>query len=339
MLKTLHWISSTFIVALLASAVLAQPGTWAETLFEKRDHDFGIVPQGADTQHRLKLVNNLGAPVHILGVRTICTCVSGRAVPDSLAPGETGYIEITLDTKKHKHDKSTAIIVQFDRPQFAEVRIPIKAYIRTDIVLNPGKVEFGSVAPGTAVERRIGLACAVPRPDWAVVEVINKNKDLAVQFREISRTGANCSYEVVATLKPTAPLGEFREQVLLVTNDQSTPHIPLLVEGRIESDYAVSTELVDFGSLAPGDRKTVNVVIRGRKPFLIEKIESDVTAGVFEVRLPKDPRPVHVLPLTLIAPAEAGTLREGFTVTIAGSSQPVIFKAHCKVVPSAAARP
>jgi hypothetical protein len=339
MLKTIRSICCLFVVALSAASAQAQPGNWAEPLFEKREHDFGIVAHGADTQYRLKIVNSLSVPVHIFGVRTLCTCASGRVSQETLAPGETGYVEITLDTKKHRNEKSTAIIVQFDRPQFAEVRIPIKAYIRTDVVLTPGKAEFGSVAPGTSVERRIALAYAGLRPDWAIVNVINKNKELDVQFREIGRTGTSCNYELIATLKSTAPLGEFRDQVMLVTNDRDNPHLPLLIDGRVESEFGVRDGLVDFGSLAPGARKTVNVIVQGRKPFLIEKIESETTAGVFEVRLPKEPRQVHVLPLTVIAPEEPGALREEFTITIAGSPQQVIFKAHCKIVPGTAARP
>jgi Protein of unknown function (DUF1573) len=339
MLKTIHGFTCALVVALSAASLQAQPGNWAETLFEKREHDFGTIAQGADTQYRLKVTNTLATPVHIIGIRTLCTCASGRVSQETMAPGETGYIEITLDTKKHRHDKSTAIIVMFDRPQFAEVRIPIKAFIRADVVLTPGKVGFGSVIPGTSAEQRIALVYSGGRPDWRIVNVINRNKEIDVQVRETGRTGFSSSYEVLATLKPTAPLGEIREQVLLVTNDRDNPNLPLMIEGRIESEYGVTGDLVDFGSLAPGARKTVNVVVRGRKPFMIEKIESDTTAGVFEVRLPKEPRGVHVLPLTVTAPSEPGALHEVFTITITGSPQPVVFKAHCKVVPGTAARP
>jgi hypothetical protein len=86
--------------------------------------------------------------------------------------------------------------------------------------------------------------------------------------------------------------------------------------------------------LSPGERKTVNVVVRGKKAFAIEKIESEKTAGMFEVRLPQGSKlgNTYVLPLTVIAPSEPGTLSEEFTVTIAGSSEPVTFKAYGKIV-------
>jgi hypothetical protein len=107
-----------------------------------------------------------------------------------------------------------------------------------------------------------------------------------------------------------------------------------MVTGRIEADYSVSPELVSLGVLNPGERKTVNVVVRGKKPFAIEKIESEKTSGTFEVRLPQSSKlgNTYVLPLTVIAPDQPGTLTEDFTVTIAGSSEPVTFKAYGKIV-------
>lgn len=338
MLKTMHRLCWGLLAISMAAIVEAQPGGWAEALFEKLDHDFGYVARGADTRYRLKLVNKYPDPVHILSAHTLCKCAQARPLQDTIAPGETGYIEITLDTKKFERNRDTTMIVQFDRPQFAEVRIPIKAYIRTDVVLTPGKLEFGSVSPGTTAERKIAIAYS-GRPDWAIREVISKNKQIDVQCREINRLGGNCNFELVATLKPGAALGDLTDQLLLVTNDPANPQIPVLIEGRVEADYSVVPGLVVFGSLTPGSRKTVNVVVRGKKPFLIEKIESETTAGTFEVRLPKEPRQNHVLPLTVVAPAEAGEITEEFTMTISGSADPVVFKAHCRVVPSTAARP
>ena len=122
----------------------------------------------------------------------------------------------------------------------------------------------------------------------------------------------------------------------LVTDDPGNPYIPVLVEGRVEAEYSVSPEIVSLGNLAPGERKTVNVVIRGKKPFSIEKIESETTAGAFEVRLPKDAKPVQIVPLTVIAPVEPGALDEEFTVTISDRTARLTFKAHGNVVSAAA---
>src|SRR5262249_45979840 len=119
----------------------------------------------------------------------------------------------------------------------------------------------------------------------------------------------------------------------------ANPSIPVLVEARVEPEFSISPDLVPFGTLAPGERKTLNIVARGKRPFTIEKIESERTAGVFEVRLPKDSKTIHVLPLTMIGPAEPGTVSEEFTVTLGGTPDPVTFKVFGKVVAPAAPAP
>lgn len=320
-----------------AQVVYQQPVNWPEPMFEALHYDFGIVAKGAETKHRLKIVNKYPNPVHIQGAGTQCKCATARVLQDTIAPGETGYIEITLDTKKFEGNRDTTAIVVFDRPTFAEVRIPIKAFIRNDVEINPGKIEFGPVPRGSAAERRIQVV--FHRPGGAIRDVVTKNKELDVTFRELGRGPGGAHYEVVTTLKATAPTGELRDQLTLVTEDPANPALPVIVEGKVEPEYTINTELVDFGTLHPGARFTVNIVIRGRKPFTIEKIESEDTAGVFEVRLPKEPKSIHALPLTVIAPSDPGILRESFTITIPGSSDEVHFKAQVRVLPSTAARP
>src|SRR5262249_48241614 len=156
-------------------------------------------------------------------------------------------------------------------------------------VLTPGSAEFGAVGKGTDTERKIDVAYA-GRQNWAIKNVISKNPHVAARVAETRRDGGRVNYDLFVTLKGTAPAGELREQLIIITDDAPNPQVPVPIEARVESEYSVSPELVDFGTLTPGARKTMNVVVRGRKPFSIEKVESEKSAGRFEVRLPQDAR-------------------------------------------------
>ena len=50
-------------------------------------------------------------------------------------------------------------------------------------------------------------------------------------------------------------MGELRDQVTLTTDDPANPSIPVLVEARVEPEYAISPELVSFGTFAPENAK------------------------------------------------------------------------------------
>jgi hypothetical protein len=159
-----------------------------------------------------------------------------------------------------------------------------------------------------------------------------------VKFNETGRSEGRVNYDLQVSLKSGTPVGDLRDQITLVTDDASNPYIPVLVEARVEAEFTVSPQVVSFGVLEPGQKKTVNVVIRGRKPFSIERIESEKAAGTFEVRLPKDAKVIHVLPLTMTAPDTPGTIDELFTVTIPGSEDGAAFKVFGKVVSPASAQ-
>lgn len=329
--RTLHSLFWTLVVLAWHTPTFAQDTRWAERMFSELNHDFGVVARGADVKYRLKITNNLQQPVHIASVTTSCGCTAAKPEKDALASGESTYVAITMNTIKFEGHKPSSVTVVFDRPARAEVRIPVQSYIRRDVVLTPGGAQFGSVAKGKSVDRTIGIAYA-GRSDWKIRDVISKNPHVQAQVVETQRSAGNVKYDLRITLKDGAPLGTFRDQLTLVTNDSGTSYIPVLLEGQVEAEYSVSPEFVSFGTLAPGERKTINIVVRGKTPFRVERIESETSSGLFEIRLPKDARPVHVLPLTLIAPDQPGTVDEDLFVSISESSEPLKFKSRCKIV-------
>lgn len=319
---------------------VAQDPQWAHKMFEKLEQDFGNVPSNADLKYRIKITNKYQQTVHIAGVGSSCNCTAGKPSKDTLASEETAYIDVTMDTRRFRGLKETTITVTFDQPIFSLVQIPVKAFINPDVLINPGAAEFGGIAKGA--DRLLRLAVGYNgRGVSSIKDAVCKNPNVAVKLVEVQRVAFNINYELHVTIKGSAPLGEIREQVILVTDDPNNRNIPVLVEARVEPEFVVNPELVSFGTLAPGERKMLNVYIRSTKkqPFVIEKIESEKTVGTFETRIPKDAREMHGLPLTFIAPKEAGPVTEEFTITIAGTAETVTFKAYGKVAAGTAQLP
>ena len=315
-----------------AASAQAQELSWASKMFEKQSLDLGVVARGADVSYRLKFTNTNLQPVHVAGVRSSCGCAHAETTTTTLNNGESGYIVINIDTRRHMREKSPNITVTFDAPLYQEVTIPVKVYIRTDVVLTPGGAEFGAVAEGSEQERKVQIAYA-GRADWTIKDIINKSEFFNAKVNETHRGDGRVDYDLIVTLKPNAPKGDLRDQIILVTDDKNSPEAPILVEARVEPEISVTPEVVSLGTLLPGQTKTVNVVLRGRKPFSIEKIESESGNEAFQTKLPPATatRLVHVLPLIVTAPDTVGPIDEEFTITLKGISQSVQFKAHGKI--------
>lgn len=321
------WMLST-------ASAFAQPGTiqtqsatrqlnWAEQMLDKQSHDFGYVARGAEVVYRIKITNKYKEVIHLSGARTSCNCISVRLSNNTLRTWEEAYLEVKLNTLQYKGERNVNAYVTVDQPAYQEITIPIHAYIRTDVVIEPGSALLGNVAQGESGERRLRIDYAGSF-NWRILEARTRNPYLQTSVRELSRipngATANISYEISVKLSPDAAPGEIRDQLVLITNDQNAPQIPVLVDGRVMAEYSVTPSAIALETVRPGDEKRVQIVIRGLRPFSVEKIESNSGSNAYQVLLPPKDRQqiVQILKVIVKAPETPGPLEEVFTVTVAG---------------------
>ncbi|HUE13120.1 MAG TPA: DUF1573 domain-containing protein [Planctomycetaceae bacterium] len=317
-----------FLPIVLLCATSARAQNWAEPMFDSLSHDFGAVAKDAEVVHRFRVKNVYQQDVRIASVTTSCGCTTPKFDPTPVKSGDSTYVEISIDTHKFSGQKSPTITVTFDQPQPATVRIPVKINIRSDLVLTPGSINFGAVEVGTKLERKLEVDYA-GRPDWKILNVVTKNKYLEARVVETSRTGINVNYDLIVSLLPDAPAGTIHQQIDLLTDDATAPQIPVLVHARVEGDMLVSPSVVQLGSMAPGAESSKTVLIRGYKPFVIDKIAGESVPPAFKMpKLTKESKTVHVLSFTFIAPKETGAFTQKFVVTVAGRPEPITFTAR-----------
>ena len=338
------------VLAFISTSAVAAKPTWAEMMFDSRSHDFGVVALTSKVTHRFQVKNLYRETVHILGVRSTCGCSVARPSKSTLASGEVVTIDVTMDmrrTRSASSRKSAVLTVVFDRPTFAEVKIPVSAQVRKDLVITPGSADFTGVDQGKGASRTLRVKYA-GRADWTIKQVEVKSPHLVARVEEVRRAQVRrlgifskfheVHYDLVIELKPSAPAGLLRETIVLVCDDKQMPRIPVLVEASVESDFTFSPTvggMVSLGSLVPGRAKRVSVVVRGRKDFRIEKIEAGSSSGVFRTKLSDSKSQVHVLPLTVTVPEGLSEIRETFTLKIDGRDEPLTFSVYGRVVPAA----
>jgi hypothetical protein len=317
-----------------SATVFAQELNWAEKMFSELKHDFGTVARGADTRSTIVLTNIYEEDVTIDNVGTTCGCTAAKPDKNFLKTREQAFIEVKMNTVKfmRRKDSNVDVTLTFHGPQGAAtktVRIPITAYIRSDVVVTPepGNADFGNVEFGAGGERKLEVAYA-GRDDWAIRDVRVPNDKIEAFVQETSRTPGRVTYALTVRLKNTAPLGVIQDQITLITDDANAPEVPVLVMGRVEPDIVVSPAVFPLGTLKPGDQKEFRVVVQGKRPFVIEHIQCEA-ANCFEMKQPTgEAKNVHIVPFKITAPNQPGKFTERFTFTIAGRPEPVIFQAE-----------
>jgi hypothetical protein len=323
-------IATSVSVVTFGKNAFADDNAWALKMFEAKEHDFGVVARGADANYRLKFKNLYEQDVHISDVRTSCGCSAGTPSQTTLKSLEEAYIEIKMDTRKFIRRKDSTLIVTFDQPIPAVVEIPITAYIRTDVVIDPGSAQFGAVDLGAGKTLTLKVAYA-GRDDWKIKEIKTANQHVKVKAVETARGNGRVDYNLEVVLAADAPVGPLRQSVTLVTDDKESPNVPLLVEADIKPDIVVSPAVLSLGNMKPGQRLVRKLILRGKKPFIVESVTCDRAAGVFEVDLPTKAAPIQIIPLTIVAPTKAGSLDEELQITIPGRKEPVKIRAYGKI--------
>jgi hypothetical protein len=313
------------IACLGLSAAEGRSQEWAQKLFKTTNHDFGSVARGAKAEFAFELVNCYKEDVHIAGVRSSCGCTTPTATKTTLKTWEKAEIVAALNTRSFTGQKNATITVTIDQPFFAEVQLSINAYIRRDVVFSPGAVQFGAIEQGKPAERVVEVAYA-GRDDWRIVDVRSANPHLEVELAEKERGAGRVAYSMLVRLDEQAVSGYILDQLTVVTNDRNMTAIPLAVEGRVVAPLTVSPGSLVLGVLTSGQTITKQLVLRGKEPFRILKVECGDAS--FQFQTSPEAKDLHIVPVTFTAGREGAKIAETIVITtdLGGGS-----RAECKV--------
>lgn len=296
-------VAALGLILLVASQAPAQQ--WARDLFKVHSHDFGTVARGSKTVYEFEMENIYEEDIHIASVRASCGCTIPSIKKDTLKTWEKGAIIAEFNTRAFLGQRSATVTVVIDKPFYAEVQLNVKGYIRSDVVFNPGTVNFGEVDSGSPAEKRISLSYA-GRDTWKILDVRSANPNLEVELYEKGRGGGRVNYDMLVRLKDGAPEGYLEDQLTLVTNDARLKNISVAVEGRIAAPLSVSPGSLFLGVLEPGQKVTKQLVVKARQPFKVLAVKCE--DNCFEFKTNTEAKKVHLIPVTFTAGNTPGKL-------------------------------
>jgi len=299
--------------ALLAAAALAigcawpaGAADWRDAVFPDRLHDFGTVARGSKVHHSFRVVNSTDQEIHINSWRTKCGCtevtVGARVIP----PGTQTTVNAVIDTTKFTGYKPSGLTLVIDRPEFAEVDLNLTCFIRGDLTLVPGQIDFGVANRSTSPSVSLNLTYAGSQPDWAIHEMKTISDHVVAKLQEQGRSpGGQVNYVLTATLKPSAPIGYFKDEITLKTNDPTSPTIPVSVTANVQSNVTVSPSVMNLGRVRPGETVKKTIMVRSAQPFKV--IGAKASRADLAVAAAGDQsRPLHTVSFTFKAPAQPG---------------------------------
>ena len=201
----------------LSSPSLAQDN-WGAKMFDRLEVDFGAVAKGAEVKQYVKLRNLYQEDIRITSAQTSCACFRASVVDNAtvIPSGKTAVIELGINTLNYQKKRDATLTVHLLEPirgSSAEVRVPLKAYIRVDVVCTPGAVNFGTVDVGAGARQQVVKIAYAGRNDWKIQSVKSTNPNISTELKETARGNNLVHYDLYVDLKPDTPAGVIREPV------------------------------------------------------------------------------------------------------------------------------
>ena len=327
---------------LLAAGSPSLAQDWATPMFDHTSHDFGVVARGQDAVHRYTLKNIYVEDVCIESVHSSCSCMAAKVSHPRLKMHQQGEIVVVADTRQFLGPKEATFRVDLtcrtaEGLLQAEVQLHSHVYIRSDVVLEPGSVRFGSVPYGTSVPpKKVSISYA-GQGEWKILRAECGNPHIKLKLvetgRHVGQGSAQVSYDLLVGLEAGAPVGYLRDHVMLVTNDreQKASRVVISVEGVVTPMISARPSSLMLGVVHPGQKVEKNVTVRGRKAFRILDVSGP--NDQFQFKVTDKAKTVHVIPVTFTAGDTPGTVDGEIRIrTDSAGSEILKVKFHGQVV-------
>ncbi|MCZ2341884.1 MAG: DUF1573 domain-containing protein [Bacteroidales bacterium] len=273
-------------------------------------HDFGTVPHGTLCVHKFTLTNIYDVPMQVVDVRKSCGCLEAYPPQKVLQPQESAEFVVSMNTAKFHGANAQTLYITLGPNYVSTAVIRMQANSRADVSLNPGVVNFGTVAQGAKTAQTVMLEYNGRQRDWKVTEAVPTNSPLNVEIKDVSGRAwfSPTKYALTVSLKPDAPAGVLSEVISLKTTDPTAPIVQVNVTGVVEAPLSVSAEHVRFERVPVGGEASQKIVIRAATgPFKIQPM-APRDDGIIVETFPA-PAPVQIVTIRF-RPTQAGSVRQ-----------------------------
>jgi Protein of unknown function (DUF1573) len=327
-MKRATWV--LFAFWLLTSSAAAQETAavpWANKFFAPKDpppvvvHDFGTVPFGTVLTHRFPMSNIYALPMQILSDPQLsCSaCTKILRYTQKLEPRETGFIDVEMDARQFKGAKAVTISATFagqrDGKRFQSTALlQIRAFSRTDVSVTPGQIAFGTVAQGQqSAAQTVDIQYIGQQISWQITGTDDTNaQNVKTSLQRIGQGRGSITYRLTAALKPDATSGALQDQIVLKTNDPTSPLLTIPVSGMVHAPLSVVPGNDVRLDTVPVGQETQRIIqIRAAKPFKIVKVEGE--GDGLTVRYLSINGPVQPITITF-RPTQPGELKRKLTI-------------------------
>jgi hypothetical protein len=331
MVRQTRWFLTALALIAVATSTTAQapstetPAPWANKLFlpdiasnpaqrppAEIVHDFGTVPQGTICRQTFRITNIYDVPLQLLEVRSSCSCLVCDRPQKTLLANESAEVTVSLDTRRLEGAVSQTLEVTVGPLHISTARFKFLAISRPDLLVSPGRADFGTVPLGEEAKVRLTLEYHGVHADWQPTEVVVPNSKLQATLRpdpQAESGGVKRYFLDLSLPRHGITAGAVTENVTLRSNMGEEVQIPVL--GTIRPPLELSQTEADLGMVRLGETFVHRLMVRA--PGGLFQIEATGADDLLSVETFPAAAPVQIITLRY-TPQKAGPFERDITI-------------------------
>jgi hypothetical protein len=247
----------------------------AKIEFDHRAYDFGPIGRTDTVQHEFAFKNVGEKPLKILGLDTMCMCVTAYTTKKEIAPGESASIVATVEPWKYDGVSPwKSVGITTNDPEQPVVNVTVAADIIDEAVLEPNVVVLPNIRQGQGAKAQVKLL-QEGKKELQIVRIDTSSPKITVSASPLRDKGLGYTLDI--TVSPDMPPGKFEEVITIRTNYQDYSfkarqgnateilkdfsRLRLPIKGSVSGAVSVSPQKVNFGSSTPGNPIKRKVVL------------------------------------------------------------------------------
>jgi hypothetical protein len=279
------WILT--VAALLTTAVCCRPQESDRAVplttapdkplfFAEPDFSFGTVTEHDTVSHTFRFINETREPVALEHVSHVCDCAQVIFAKDPIPPGESGEIEVLLDTAHQAGPQLIAFEVYLKAQESPVSQLRLAGFVKPIMSVDPSAVILTDVASGQTASRTLTISHLGAKL-WTVTSVEVDSQNLSV---EVPTAGeSRKEHEVRVTFNQQSAPAKLPEHVIIHTSLQDNPTVVIPVICSSAPALELHPPDFSFGRMVKGETKTATVLIRSADgtPFRIVSAEASTS--------------------------------------------------------------
>ncbi len=249
---------------------------------DQTEFDFGNVTEGDKLTHVFTIKNTGDAPLLIDRVRTSCGCTVADLKTKEIAPGASGEVEVSFDTKGRMGPNRKTITISSNDKQTPNANVEIKANIERLLVFTPMNVRL-NVNHGEEQTMQAWLMGKQADSAKLAIKSIEGGEDLKIELGE-KKDGDKTVHGLVFTLKGTKIVSG-AGKVTVTTGVDAIPELEVRFTYNVVGNLELRPRALFFDDRSPSGKQRVMRVLSKRDDLKIKGVR--VTEGPFKASFSK----------------------------------------------------